>query len=118
MLRQRLCTSEDPRAYILFVSLRDKFADRPVGLGQRGLVGQEHDAEVAGTRFLSEAGAVDHQHVLLAAQFFHKDVIAFGDLQAREGVERAAWRYATHTWRRIAPLDGKVAARSQLIAGF
>ena len=53
------------RLHCLLVSLRDELADRLIGFCQRRLVGQEHDAEVAGAGLLAKAGAVDHQHVFL-----------------------------------------------------
>ena len=43
------------RPHWLVVSLRDELADRLIGFGQRGLAGQEDDAEVAGAGLLAEA---------------------------------------------------------------
>jgi hypothetical protein len=39
----------------LLVSLPDELADRLIGLGQRRLIGQKHDAEMAGASLLTEA---------------------------------------------------------------
>src|SRR5579862_4666228 len=76
----------------LLVSLGDELADRLIGLGQRRLVGQKHNAEVPGAGFLPKAGAVDHEHVLCPAEFLDENVVAFLDVDAGKGVERATGR--------------------------
>ena len=48
---------------------------------------------------LAEAGAMHYQHMFLHQEFFDEDVIAFGDIQSRESVERATRRNATHSRR-------------------
>ena len=86
------------RPHSLLVTFRYELPDRLIRFAQRRLIGQEHDAEVAGARLLSEAGAVDDQDMLLAAQFLHENIIAFGDFEPRESVERPTRRDATHSW--------------------
>src|SRR5450755_7554 len=71
----------DARAHTyLLVSFRDELADRFVGPGQRRLVGQEHNAEVAGAGLLAKARTMNDQHVFSPAQFLYEDVIAFGNV--------------------------------------
>src|ERR1700677_880899 len=71
-----------------------------------------------GAGLLSEAGTVDYHHVLLQNQFLDKHIVAFGNIDARIGVERASWRNTTHPRSRIAPLDGQIATAAQLLADF
>src|ERR1700690_3190521 len=87
----------------LVVSLRNKLANRLIGLCERRLIRQEHDAEVASPGLLAEAGTVDHEHMLVATQLLDEDVVAFGDVDAGESVERTPGRYAAQARRSIAP---------------
>src|SRR5689334_20295224 len=67
---------------------------------------------------LAEARTVHHHHVLLQDEFFHEDVVALGDIDARIGVERATGRNAAYTGSGIAPLHSKIAAGAQLLLDF
>src|SRR5450432_2894733 len=80
------------RLHWLGISLRDELANRLISPCQSRLIRQEHDAEVASTGLLSEAGTVDHEHVLVATQFLDEDVVAFRDVDAGKSVESAAGR--------------------------
>src|ERR1700685_4718830 len=68
--------------------------------------------------FLSEAAAVDDHDVFLADQFFHEDFVAFGDVDAGEGVEGAARGDAAYARRGFTPLLREIAAGAQFAAHF
>ena len=68
--------------------------------------------------FLAEAGAVHDHDMFLADQFFHEDLIALGNVDARIGVERSARGNATDAGRRLAPFLGEIAARAQFPLNF
>ena len=99
-------------------SFLNEFPDRGVGFGQRFLVRQKYDAEVLRAWFLAEAGAVHDHDMFLADQFFHEDLIALGNVDARIGVERSARGNATDAGRRLAPFLGEIAARAQFSLNF
>src|SRR5882724_12013227 len=87
------------------ISFLNKFRDRLVSLAEDLFVWQENDADVVGSGLLAEAGTMHDQHMFLHQEFFDEDVIAFGDVQSRKSIERAARRNATHSWRGVAPFD-------------
>src|ERR1700734_730923 len=96
------------------VALLNELGNRSVSLCQRFFIRQKYDAEVLRAGFLSEAGAVHHHHMFLANEFLDEDFVALGDIAfwktyAREGVESAARRNATHARGRFAPLLRKIA---------
>jgi hypothetical protein len=93
-----------PPRITLSVALADEIRNSGVGAGQRFFIGQEHDAEMLRAGLLAEAGSVDYHDVLLADEFFDEDFVALGDVDAREGVERAAWFDAAYARRGLAPL--------------
>src|SRR5438552_2227778 len=100
------------------ISFLDEFRDRLVSLSEDLLIWQENDADVVCPGLLAEAGTMHDEHLFLHQEFFDEDVIAFGDFQSREGVERAARRYATHSRGGVAPLDCQIAAGAKFLAHF
>src|SRR6185437_529282 len=66
-----------------------------------------------GAGLLSKSGAVHYEHMLLAAKFFHENLIAFRNVDFWEGIKCAAWSHATDTRVRIARLHGDVPAAAQ-----
>src|SRR5258708_224724 len=96
------------------IAFADELGDSGVGAGQRLFVRQKHDAEVLRAGLLAEAGAVDDHDVFLADEFLDENFIALWDVDAREGVERAARGDATHSRRGLAPLLSEISAGTQL----
>lgn len=103
---------------LLPVSAADEISNRCVGLRQRLLVRQKDNSKMVGSGLLTEAGAVHHHDVLLQNKFLHKHIIAFGNIDAGIGVERAAGRDATYPRRRVAPLDRQIASAAKLFSDF
>src|SRR5258708_38270953 len=95
------------------IAFADELGDSGVGGGQRLFVRQTHDAEVLRAGLLAEAGAVEDHDVFLADEFLDENYIALWDVDAREGVERAARGDATHSRRGVAPLLSEISAGTQ-----
>src|SRR5712691_8678237 len=85
----------------LRISLTNEVGNSRVGGSERLFLRQEYDAEVLRAGLLTEAGAVDDHHMLLADEFLDEYFVALGDVAfwktyARKSVERATRRDATH----------------------
>src|SRR2546423_2949772 len=100
------------------ISFLNKLRDRLVSLAEDLFIWQENDAGMVCPGLLAETGAMHYQHMFLYQEFFDENVVAFGDVQSRKSIERAARRNATHSWRGVAPLDGQIAAGAKFLARF
>ena len=77
--REVSISSESP-LHLLCVAGPNKLSDRLIRLGERRFIRQKDDAEVPAAGFLAETGTVNDEDMFLAAEFFHKNIVAFINL--------------------------------------
>src|ERR1700722_14009791 len=98
--------------------LANKIRDPRIRAGEYFFIRQKDNAEVLRTSLLTEAGAMHDHDVLLANQFLDEDFVALRNVNAREGIERAARGDAAYARRRLTPLLREIAAGAQLALHF
>src|ERR1700728_4377289 len=100
------------------VAFMNELPNRTVSLGQSPFIRQKHNTKMLRPRLLPKSRTMHHHHMLLPNQFLHENFITLRNINARESIERATRRNATHPRNRLAPLLRKVAPRPQLAPHF